>query len=129
MSRMEQLIFKCNITDYFIEMIIIEEKNVNNESEKIGHINLIKSDYKNLKALLNLLRTTIDKLSNLNIKKIRQEVYLNDWKEYLKDKTSFYIKDLKQEIIIIECKTEEFLENFGIGIGVLEKKDGVLNVI
>ena len=105
-----QLIYKCKLTQYFVEYI---------ENDNIAYINAIGSDYKNLKAFLALLRSSVDNLKKKNICKIRQSVAFSEWENYLINKTTWEIKkiDNMMKIYEIECPIDDFLENYGIGIG------------
>jgi len=108
-------VFTCNITKYKIEYII-------DDNNKNAILNTIICDYQNLKAFLALLRTSIDKLIEKKIMSIGQTVSFNEWNDYLKNKTTWEIinTDNIAEIYDIECKIEDFLQNYGIGIGILE---------
>ena len=108
-------VFSCHITNYKIEYII-------NDSDKVAIINTIICDYKNLKAFFSLLRTSIDKLMKKEIISIRQVVSFDEWNDYLKNNTTWQIinTDNVAEIYDIECKIEDFLQNFGVGIGIFE---------
>src|SRR5438132_11757665 len=111
----QQYIYKCNVTGYYIEFIV-------DNDEKNALLNTIITDYCHLKPLMALIRTSVDKLKNMNIKKIKQTVNYNDWNNFLKNKTTWnIIKDDKlYEIKEIECDVEDFLTNYGIGIGILK---------
>lgn len=114
----EQYVFDCPITKYAIEYIV-------DIDTKSAMLNTIICDYVNIKAFLALLRTSIDKLVNLNIEIIYQTVAHEEWENYLKNKTSWKIKkkdieDVNQEIYELECSIKDFLENYGIGIGIVE---------
>lgn len=112
---MTQQIFKCPITKYAIEFVVNQEK-------KNAYLNLIVSDYKHLKPLFSLLRTSIDTLAKKDITIISQTVSKGEWDLYLKNKTTWKITshDKKSNIYDIECNINDFLENFGIGIGLLQ---------
>ena len=108
-------LFTCEITKYKIEFII-------DESSNFAILNTIICDYKNFKAFLALLRNSIDKLIKSNITKIRQSVSFQEWEYYLKNKTTYDIvyTDTKSQIYDIECSSSDFLQNYGIGIGLLD---------
>lgn len=110
-------LFTCNITKYKIEYILDDTNNTN-----VAILNTIICDYKNLKAFFALLRTSVDKLSEKKITIIRQAVGFFEWNNYLKNKTTYKIIniDQKAQIYDIECSLDEFLQNYGIGIGILE---------
>lgn len=108
-----QKIYKCHITGYFIEFILKDE---------YAYLNTIMTDYINLKALIVLLRNAIESLKKLNIKKIRQTVSHEEWEMYLYGKTSWEIIPYKTTMDIheIECDINDFLQNYGVGIGLLQ---------
>lgn len=108
-------VFSCTITKYKIEYII-------DDNDKTAILNTIICDYQNLKAFFALLRTSIDKLMEKKIMMIRQVVSFDEWNDYLENKTTWKIisVDNVSEIYDIECKIEDFLQNYGIGIGILE---------
>lgn len=108
-----QKIYKCSITGYFIEFILKNE---------CAYVNTIMTDYFNLKAFFVLLRNAIDSLIKLNIKTIRQTVSHEEWELYLSGKTSWRIIPYKTTMDIheIECDINDFLQNYGVGIGILD---------
>lgn len=110
----QQLIFKCKITNYYIEFIVDEEK-------KEAIVNTIICDYKQIKAWMSLLRTSIEKLKSMKIQTIIQSVSYFDWNNYLKNKTSWKISndDKINQVYEISCEINKFLENYGIGIGII----------
>lgn len=104
--------FECPITKYSLEYVI----DIQNHSALIKNIN---TDFVHLKAFVSLLRNSIDTLKKNDVKKIRQFVNDNDWK-YLSQKNTSWNRILimkQQDLYLIECPIEDFLENFGIGIG------------
>jgi hypothetical protein len=109
----KQYIFKCPVTKYFIEYIIDTDL-------ECAYINTIYTDHLNMKAFLAILRKSIDQLSELNVKTIRQTVYCKEWKLYLKNKTSWRIINTDQQTNShdIECNIQDFLHNYAIGIGI-----------
>jgi hypothetical protein len=106
-------IFNCNITKYKLEYI------VDDTDKKVAYLNTILWDYQNLKAFLTLLRNSIDKLSQQGVNKINQCISHDDWELFLKGKTSWRVINSDENIRLydIECDINEFLYNFGIGIG------------
>ena len=72
-----------------------------------------------MKAFLALLRSSIDTLKTKNIKYIMQCVELLEWAEYLDNKTSWQInnKNELEQTVMLKCDIDDFLENFGVGIG------------
>ena len=107
-----QLVFDCNITKYYIEFILNNDK---------AYMNTINWDYLNIKPFLQLIRTAIEKLKkNNHIKKIVQTISLVDWDNFVNKNTTFEIinKDNKLQICDIQCDIEDFLENFGIILGI-----------
>lgn len=109
---MEKKSFECSITKYRIEYIL-------NPQKDIALFNIVESDYKNMKAYLALLRSSVDQLKGMNIKFIMQCITFDDWTNFLDCKTSWQIHDSndKQEIHMIKCDIDDFLENYGVGIG------------
>lgn len=106
----EQYIFDCKVTNYFIEYIVDGEK---------GILNTIVSDYQHIKPLVSLIRSSIEQLKKIHVTIIAQYVSFEEWNQYLKDKTTWQIviHDNKTNIYMIECPINDFLENYGIGIG------------
>lgn len=106
------IVYTCPVTKYMIEFII------NNEL-KTAEFNTIICDYIHMKAWISLLRTSIDKLIGLKITKMRQGVSMEEWTDYLEDKTSWKIINIDKisGIYYIECPIDDFLENYGKAIG------------
>ena len=107
-----QKLYKCETTGYVLEYIIYQNNN-------IAETGFVWSDYKNMKALLSLLRNSIDKLKKDGIKYIIQRVEQQEWDKYLRDKTSWTIIDTddKYNTYIIKCSVDDYLENYGVAIG------------
>lgn len=110
---MKQIVYKCDITGYYLEYLYQDE---------IAYMYNISSDFTHIKPLIQLIRTSIDKLKEINIKKIVQTVSMEEWYNWINSETSFRIinNDLHLGICEICCDIEDFLENFGIIIGVNE---------
>jgi len=108
----KQYIFKCPLTKYFIVYVVDIDNNY-------AYVNTIFTDYQNIKAFLALMRNSIEQLRNLKIDKIRQTVDNTEWQMYLKGKTSWIIisNDTFSNTSDIECSIGDFLENYGVGIG------------
>jgi len=106
-----QKIYKCQLTGYFIEFIIKDE---------YAYLNTVMTDYHNLKAFFVLLRNSVDSLIKLNIKKIKQTISHEEWELYLNGKTTWKIIKTTQEVHEIECDINDFLQNYGVGIGILQ---------
>jgi len=106
----QQKIFKCSITNYYIEYIII--------NDQCALVNTIICDYVNYKAFFALLRNSIDKLKEENIKYIQQFVSEEEWNAFLINKTSWKIinKNKDNDIVLLKCPIDDFLENFDIGV-------------
>ena len=106
--------FSCPLTKYSLEYVI-------NTTTRIALLNEINSDYKNIKGLCSLIRTSIDKLQKENIDTIIQFVAFSEWELYLKDKTTWKIthSDISNQVHTISCPANNFLENYGIGIGLI----------
>jgi len=107
-------VYNCPFTKYSIEYIIDTDLNK-------AILNTILCDYVHIKAFLSLIRISIDKLTIINIKTIGQSVSIEEWELYLKNKTTWKIKNFDKEngIYDIECSIDDFLSNYGIGIGIL----------
>lgn len=107
-------VYNCPITKYTIEYIVDTDSND-------AMLNTIVCDYMHLKAFMSLIRTSVDKLLEKNIKTISQSVAVEEWNLYLKNKTTWRIKkyDENNDIYDIECYIDDFLSNYGIGIGIL----------
>lgn len=110
-----QRIFKCPITKYYVEYILIDNQ--------CALINTIICDYVNYKAFFALLRHSIDKLKDENIKCIQQFVHDEEWELFLLNKTSWKIININKDddIYLLECAIDDFLENYSIGIGLTEQ--------
>ena len=111
----QQYIFNCPLTKYYIEFIVDTDTN-------IAFLNTLITDYQHLKPLFSLIRSSIDNLDKKNVKKIVQTVSKEDWELYLKNKTTWKIvnDDIKNQICDVECEIGSFIENFGVGIGLLQ---------
>ena len=109
---MLQKIYKCDTSGYFIEFILKDE---------YAYINTIICDYIHIKTFFVLLRNSIYDLVKLNIKRIRQTVSDEEWNMYLKNRTSWYIiNNGDMNVVDIECSIDDFLQNYGVGIGLLQ---------
>lgn len=100
--------FSCPLTGYYIDF------EINKTNAELLTINC---DYNNMKAFLLLIRNSIDGLINLKIEHIIQSVSISEWDSFLKDKTSWIIICETDSIVVLKCKIDDFLTNFGIGIG------------
>lgn len=105
-----QQIFKCPITNYYIEYIVDDEN-------KCALINSIVTDYQHLKPLCALLRLSIDVLKNKHISHIKQNVSKEEYENFLKNKTSWNVSKEYNDSLELECDVNDFLENYGVGIG------------
>ncbi len=107
-------VYNCPVTKYSIEYII--DTDLNNAT-----LNTILCDYMHIKAFMSLMRISIDKLIKKNIKTISQSVSIEEWEMYLKNKTTWEIKkyDKNNGIYDIDCNIDDFLSNYGIGVGIL----------
>lgn len=106
-------LFECEITKNKIKYTI-------NESDNECYIEFINVNYERIKGFFLLLKTSIDKIKQMNINKVKQVVVFNDWIQNLKDKTSFeYVTHSNEtDLCVIECDIDDVLENIGIGFGV-----------
>lgn len=107
MNNNNQLVFKCNITNYYIEYIL---------NDDIAYMYTINCDFVNIKPFLQLIRTSIESLKSKNISKISQTVSLVEWYNFINNNTTFELvnEDEYLEICDIECNIDDFLENLGI---------------
>ena len=105
-------VYRCKISGYRIEYII-------NYNDHIAETVFIMCDYQNMKAFLSLLRLSIDKLKEEQVTHIIQNITQDEWETYLKGKTSWNIieTDNKYNIHTIKCSIDDYLENYGVGIG------------
>lgn len=106
--------YSCPITKYNVEYIV-------NDISHAALLNGIVCDYKNIKALMLLLRSSIDKLQKQNIIMITQFVAFEEWELYLENKTTWKIVnvDKTNNVYTISCPIDDFLMNYGVGIGVI----------
>lgn len=109
----EQKVFTCQLTGYYIEYII-------DSSKQIALLNTIICDYVHINQFCALLKVSIEKLKeDYNIKEIIQTISSEEWELYLENKTTWKIieKSYDKSIYDIVCNIDDFLSNFGIGIG------------
>lgn len=111
----QSVIFTCPITKYKIEFII-------NSTRDTALLNLVVCDYVNMNAFVSLLRSSIIQLMNKNVKTIMQTVTITEWEMLLEGKTTWeqVSVDMENSICDIRCSIDDFLHNFGIGIGLIE---------
>jgi hypothetical protein len=102
-------VYECKITNYLIKYIKYQDGYL---VESI----YVHDDYKNIKALMSLIRNSIDDLTNKNVRYIYQYIYENEWMQFLKNKTTWEIIE-KSEICLIKCDISDFIKNYAIGIG------------
>ena len=106
-------IYRCQITGYRLEYII--------DTDSCAETGVAITDYHNMRAFVALLRSSIDQLkNNEGIKYIIQHVHDEEWDNFLKGKTSWTIitTDLKHHIYTIKCDIDDYLENYGVAIGI-----------
>lgn len=105
---MKQELFTCSISGYYIEYVITD-------TYDIAYMNTVNCDFIKIKAFIQLLRTSIEKLKKINVKKIRQTVSADEWFRDINDKTTFQLVNIDNKIGLcdIECDIDDFLENFG----------------
>jgi len=110
----EELIFKAPIGDYYIKLVVRD-----GENGKTAYINYIHTDYKYYKMLMALLRQSVDSLKDKQVTHIIQSVYVDEYNEQLRGRTSWVImKTYHDNSCDIICPIDDFLENFGVGIGI-----------
>lgn len=107
---MKSCVYNCPITGYKIECLVDTKYNY-------AVLNIF-SDFEYMRALGSLVRISVEKLKEEGVKTIHQLIHANEW-EYLENKTTWKIihKDLQNEIYELECHIDDFLGNFGTGIG------------
>jgi hypothetical protein len=105
--------YKCEVTGYFIEYGIYSDN---------ADMGLVNCDYKYPKAFAQLLRKSIDNLIEMKIKYITQSILKEDWDLYLKNITTWEILNSTDDILVIKCKVEDFLNNMVAGIGLFNKE-------
>jgi len=93
---MKQEIFKCPLTNYYIEYII---------DAQYALMNTVVTDYVYLNAFFSLLRLSIDSLQKKGILYIRQFVSNDEYESFLKNKTTWHIKNREEETLELICKT------------------------
>ena len=104
-------VFECPITKYSLEYLIDDIK-------KYALLENINTDFIYMKAFVSLVKRSIDNLQEKGIKLIRQFVSFDEWNKFLVNKTSWKIINKDNQVYLLECQIEDFLINFGIGIGV-----------
>jgi hypothetical protein len=103
-------LFRCKITNYSIKFDLHPPEAIMGETS---------CNYVNIKAWLLLLRRTIDSLKSQAITHITQGVTQEDWDLYLKDKTTWTIKDTGAvSAFYITCPIDDFLTNYTIAMGI-----------
>jgi len=100
-------IYECKSSLYKISYII---------NQDIAHINTIETDYKYPKALLLLLKDSINDLKSRNVKKIQQLIVKED-KQYLENTTWKILTE--KDYILIESEIDEFLINISKSLGII----------
>lgn len=106
---MEDAIFNCELTGYFIEYKLNLEKSI----VLMEHV---ECDYENMHAFLILLRRSVDELLNKNFTKIQQCITNEDYVMLLQNKTTWKIINRYKNFLTIECPLKDFLENFEIAM-------------
>ena len=110
----QSVVFTCPVTKYKIEFII-------NPTRDTALLNLVVCDYVNMNAFVSLLRSSIIQLMNDNIQTVMQTVAITEWKMLLEGKTTWeqVSTDIENGVCDISCPINDFLHNFGIGIGLI----------
>jgi hypothetical protein len=108
-------IYKCELTgDNNIISYTIKDN--------IATMEFIKIDYNNIKIFFQLLRSSIDELSENGIKEIYQHINCEEYEYFKNKKTSWEIlssyNDSNIDKYIIKCPIDDILENIGIGFGI-----------
>lgn len=98
----------CKNSGYKVKFIIYNDK---------ANFEDLVTDYEHPKALILLLKNTIEELKNIGIKNIIQCVDKYDHDNYLKNKTSWKIIKHHEltERYDIECDINKFMNNMLIG--------------
>ena len=105
--------FECTITKYSLEYTV-------DDIRKCALLENINTDFIYMKALISLIKQSVVTLQEHGIKLIRQFIHCDEWNKYLVNKTSWKIisKDDYHKVYLLECNIEEFLINFGVGLGI-----------
>ncbi len=122
---METTKYECNLTNYIVEFSLYKDQLQNN----YAILEKVETDYRYIKAFMALLRRSIVDLQKKGYSYIRQYIFESEYTELLKDKTSFIVKfnhphdkstPVKHhlDVVEIECKIEDFLENYGVAMGI-----------
>lgn len=101
--------FKCSVTKYYFQVTI------NNEHV---YINNIETDYSNIMAFFTLMRNTIGELKTLKVKYIIQSVYVDEYNNTLKDKTTWKIVRMYiDNTCDIMCPVDDYISNYDKATG------------
>jgi len=103
--------FQCQTSGYILQFL------VNNDT---AIMDTIYCDYKYMNPLLHLLRQSYDGLVNNNIKIIQQRVLIEDYNNFLREKTSWHVINMDNTTMtyIIECDIQNFITNMAVGMGI-----------
>ena len=107
----ENKTFICQVTNYKIDVLV-------NADSSYALINTIECDYKNINALLLLIRLMIDELKSTEIKFIKQFVSFEEWSAYLKENTKWQIDINGLESLLIKCNIDDFIYSYVRGLGI-----------
>ena len=116
---MKRLFYNCNISNNWILFEV---------SDNVADMKLIQVDHQNFRLFCKLIREAIDDLIDKKIKMINQLVTRDDYEQILKNKTSWKIVEkttdsnyesvLDPNALLIECKIEDFIDNFAKAHGI-----------
>ena len=110
---MEKLYKKCKLSDNWILVDITQD---------VADMKLFNIDESNFKLFCKLIVELVDELKLKNIKYMRQMVMLEEYNEFLKNKTTWKIVDKNEvstsNIVLIECELDKFINNFAQAHGV-----------
>ena len=104
--------YHCPITDYELYFIIEEQNN-------LVILENVLCDYQYPRALALLFRSAHDDFQKMKITSVAQIVTVEDYENFLQNKTSWRIVWTKDDLCKIICDLDDFLENFFIGTGII----------
>lgn len=105
--------FKSNIGNICISYEVMND---------VALMDYINYDEEYVKIFLITLKTSISELKNMNVRKIYQNVYVEDWNKYLKKNENWNIANINNDVYTIYCDIESSLENILNGLGIFENK-------
>lgn len=102
--------FKFSFSDNYLKYIIYEDK-------KEVHLDICNIDFSNVKAFFLLLKNSVDYFLNENYNTFLQYIPTSDFNELDKSKWKIREEIFGENILHIECKLEEAVNNMAYGLG------------